>query len=91
METRLQMMCGYCLTGETQERKLFNLTGSGRNGKTALCSVLQTILGAFYGVGHSDLFIANPNGRSSCGGPEPHKAMLRGKRLCVLAETGEAN
>ena len=91
METRLQMMCGYCLTGSTQERKLFNLTGSGRNGKTALCSYLQAILGPFYGVGHSDLFIANSNGRGSCGGPEPHKAMLRGKRLCVLAETGEAD
>jgi phage/plasmid-associated DNA primase len=86
METRLQMMGGYWLTGETAERKLFNLTGAGRNGKTAFCSLFQAMLGSFYCVGHEDLFLSN--GRGSAGGAEPHKAVLRGKRLVVLAETG---
>jgi hypothetical protein len=88
MEKRLQMMGGYWLTGETTERKLFNLTGAGRNGKTAFCSLFQTMLDCFYCVGHPDLFLKHTGGSGgSAGGAEPHKAILRGKRLVVLAET----
>ena len=45
------------------------------------------MLGEFYCVGHGDLFLANDGRAPSAGAAEPHKAVLRGKRLVVLAET----
>ena len=41
----LKQTLGYCLTGDTSERKFYILTGSGRNGKSELVKLLQRVLG----------------------------------------------
>ena len=84
MEEHVQITGGYFLTGRTDERVFWNPTGTGRNGKTTFFGIFQAILGPLYCVAHRDLFMKH---RQSSGGAEPHKAMLRGKRLAILAET----
>ena len=39
----IQVLCGYALTGETREEKLFFLYGSGANGKSKFLETLTYI------------------------------------------------
>lgn len=42
----LQRLVGYCLSGRTDEQKLFFLFGNGANGKTTLLKILEYLLGS---------------------------------------------
>jgi hypothetical protein len=87
----MQQVMGYLLTGELSLRKMFNLVGSGRNGKSMLMYIMQKILGPLYCVGTNAL-LTNKNGskpESNKTGPDPSRAALKGKRLYVLPELAE--
>ena len=43
----LQVLCGYCLTGSTQEQCMYFLHGNGRNGKSTFMDVLARVLGDY--------------------------------------------
>ena len=73
------------LSGLTDERKFYNITGSGLNGKSAQYTLLRKCLGPLYLVAHRALYIKGDDRHK--GGPEPHKVALKCKRVSVLQET----
>lgn len=44
----VQRVCGYCLTGNTQEHDFYFLYGSGANGKSTMIKTLMALLGSDY-------------------------------------------
>lgn len=54
----VQRAAGYSATGSVGEQCLFFLYGSGRNGKSTLVSVLQTLLGQYGRTGSPDLLLS---------------------------------
>lgn len=80
----LQMVLGYMLTGETNERALFILWGKGANGKSTLFDLLQKILCNFHIQASKDVFIKRDRNRA---GASPHLVSLMGARLAVFSET----
>lgn len=83
LQTYLQRIAGYCLSGDTGERCLFVLQGIGANGKTTFLNVLSDLLGD-YAVNTP---IESLMSRSTTGIPNDI-ARLRGARL-VTASEGE--
>ncbi len=79
----LTQIMGYCLTGETTERKFYVLHGHAMNGKSTLMDTLHRILKTFYVQLSDDVFI--DKGRS--GGATPELMPLLGARVGVLSET----
>ena len=41
----VQRVLGYCLTGSTEEQKMFVLHGSGQNGKSTLIETVRDVIG----------------------------------------------
>jgi len=80
--TYLQSLCGYCLTGETKEQKLFFLFGDGGNGKSVFLNTLKDILGSYASSAAMDAFTASKNERHPT-----DLAMLSGSRLVTASET----
>jgi putative DNA primase/helicase len=78
----LQRMCGYALTGVTQEHALFFLYGTGANGKSVFLNTVAGILGDYARTAPIETFIATRN--------EQHPtdiAGLQGARLVTAFET----
>jgi putative DNA primase/helicase len=76
---------GYSLAGVTTEHIFMFLYGTGANGKTTFCEVLQSAFGE-YGMRASDSILrVSANGRE----PEGAIAEIFGKRLILGAETAE--
>lgn len=76
----LQRVAGYCLTGHTQEQKLFFLHGDGENGKNTFVETLAALLGDY----------AQAADQNFLSGSDEHStqiAGLRGKRLVYADET----
>jgi putative DNA primase/helicase len=82
LESYLQRMFGYCLTGSTREHALFFLYGTGANGKSVFVNILLAILGDYGINAPMETFMASRNDRHPT-----ELAMLRGARLVVAAET----
>jgi len=77
---------GYCLTGETTERTLWILTGSGSNGKSRLLTLLDLIMTRFFATLSEAVLIDNEKVGA---GATPELVPLLTARLGILSETSE--
>ncbi len=82
MQSYLQRMVGYALTGSTQEHALFFLYGTGANGKSVFVNVLTTILGDYAANAPMDTFMETRTDRHPT-----DMAGLRGARFVAAIET----
>ena len=82
LQAYLQRVCGYCLTGRTQEHVLFFLYGTGANGKTVFINTISGIMGDYAATAPLDLFLEKRNEEHPTG-----LAHLRGARLVIATET----
>ncbi len=82
LQSFLQRIAGYCLTGATSAHALFFLFGMGSNGKSVFLDTLAGILGDYAKTAPIETFTA------STGDKHPTDlAMLRGARLVTAVET----
>ena len=82
----LQRVCGYCLTGFTEEHAMFFCWGTGANGKSTFSSVLLGI----FGTGPSGYAAVAPISTFLASNTEQHPtdlAMLQSVRLVIAQET----
>src|SRR5258708_5585814 len=81
----IQRMCGYALTGSTQEQCLFFLYGRGANGKSVLLNTVAGVLGDHYHkTAPIETFTESHTERHPT-----ELAGLRGARLVTAIETEE--
>ncbi|MEI2757103.1 MAG: phage/plasmid primase, P4 family [Chitinophagaceae bacterium] len=78
----LQRVCGYCLSGSTEEQVFFFLHGQGANGKSVFLQVLAAVFGDYAATAALDTFMTSQSDRHST-----DLAGLRGARLVVVTET----
>lgn len=86
----LQRALGYCLTGSTEEHKLFIAIGSGANGKNVLLDTVQRIFGSYCQTIPPEALMANKLGVDA-ERPSPTTAMLAGARLAISSESKEGH
>lgn len=79
----VQRAVGYSLTGQTTEDKFFMAYGSGRNGKTTLFGVIQTMLGDYASTASSSLILSQGNFPKQ----SYDLAALIGTRFVTVSET----
>lgn len=84
MQTYLQRIAGYCLTGLTTEHALFFIYGPGGNGKSVFLNMLVHILGDYAMSAPMDTFTS-----SKFSSHPTELAMLKGARLVTASETEE--
>jgi putative DNA primase/helicase len=82
LQSYLQRMVGYALTGSTQEHALFFLYGTGANGKSVFVNTLVTILGDYATNAPMDTFMETRTDRHPT-----DMAGLRGARFVAAIET----
>ncbi len=82
VEGFLQRMCGYALTGTTQEHALFFLHGTGANGKSVFLNTISGVLGDYAKTAPIETFIDAKNERHPT-----DLAGLQGARLVTAVET----
>ena len=82
LQNYLRRMCGYCLTGSTQEHALFFFYGTGANGKSVFTTALQGILGDYARSCPQELFTETRNEQHPCA-----VAALQSVRLALTQET----
>jgi len=81
LESYLQRVCGYCLTGDISEQVAFLCYGLGANGKSVLLNTLLALMGDYAGPAAPNLLLSQRN--------EPHPtglADLQGRRVAVANE-----
>lgn len=79
----LQILLGYCLTGETKLRCILIFWGKGSNGKSTLCDLLKNIMKKFHTAADKKIFIKQERGSSHTS----HLMPLLNSRVAVLSET----
>lgn len=84
LQSYLQRMAGYALTGDIREEKLFFLYGTGGNGKGTFLNTIQAIMGDYALTASTETFTANAGNRHLT-----ELARLQGARLVVAQETEE--
>ena len=82
LQSYLQRMIGYCLTGSTAAHALFFLYGTGANGKSVFTNVIATILGDYATTSPMDTFVETRGDRHPT-----DLAGLRGARFVTAIET----
>lgn len=82
LQTFMQRMAGYCLTGSVREHALFFLYGCGANGKSTFVDVLAWLMGDYATVAAMEAFTATQGDRHPA-----DLAALRGARLVTAHET----
>ncbi len=82
LQTYLQRMVGYCLTGVTSAHALFFRYGTGANGKSVFANVISTILGDYATSASMDTFVETRGDRHPT-----DLAGLRGARFVTAIET----
>jgi len=82
LQSYLQRMVGYALTGSTQEHALSFLYGTGANGKSVFVNTLATILGDYATNAPMDTFMETRTDRHPT-----DMAGLRGARFVAAIET----
>jgi putative DNA primase/helicase len=82
LQSCLQRMVGYCLTGATSAHALFFLYGTGANGKSVFVNVISTILGDYAANAPMDTFMEARGDRHPT-----DLAGLRGARFVSSIET----
>lgn len=80
----LQQICGYALTGSTEEHAMFFVYGPGGNGKSVFLNTLSGVLGDYSRASSMDTLTVSKNDRHPT-----ELAMLRGARLVTASETEE--
>ena len=81
----LARAAGYSLTGITREQVIFMCLGDGANGKSTFLNALGAVLGDYAGHATSGCFEQPHHGETLSN----DVAMLAGKRLVTVEETGE--
>ncbi|ARK50054.1 phage/plasmid primase, P4 family [Burkholderia pseudomallei] len=82
LQSYLQRVAGYALTGSTEEHATFFLYGTGANGKSVFLNTLATILGDYAGNAPMDMFMDTRSDRHPT-----DLASLRGARFVSAIET----
>jgi putative DNA primase/helicase len=82
LQSYMQRMVGYCLTGVTSAHALFFLYGTGANGKSVFANVISTILGDYAATASMDTFVETRGDRHPT-----DLAGLRGARFVTAIET----
>lgn len=82
----LRRLCGYLLVGDVSEQALHFLHGTGSNGKSVFCEVLQRLLGDYATVASPDLVMLKRHG-----GIPNDVARLRGVRAVFMNETSQGS
>lgn len=82
LQTYLQRVAGYCLTGSTREQVFFFFHGTGANGKSVFLQTLSAVLGNYAATAAPGTFTASRSDRHLT-----ELAGLRGARLVVAFET----
>jgi putative DNA primase/helicase len=82
LQSYLQRMVGYCLTGVTSAHALFFLYGTGANGKSVFANVIASILGDYACTAPMDTFVETRGDRHPT-----DLAGLRGARFVTAIET----
>ena len=80
----VQRMCGYCLSGDRREQKLFFAHGQGSNGKSTLLDILMWMMGSYALKLPTAALMMSKNERHPT-----ELAQLHGKRLAVSNELEE--
>ncbi len=86
----LQTLAYYALTGDTNEHKAFNITGTGCNGKSVFTNTLMNVWGDYARKVPNE--IITKQGRAGAGDESkasPQTAMLKGTRLACTTELEE--
>ncbi|GAQ90320.1 hypothetical protein KFL_006270020 [Klebsormidium nitens] len=84
----MQRLWGYAMNGRTSEEIIVFLLGSGGNGKGVCKQMLETTLGAYYGVMSKDAVVKPPGQRApSKGAATGYLAELQGLRVAITDET----
>lgn len=86
----VQRMAGYCLTGESNEEKIFFLYGPGGTGKGTFIETLGYALGDYSESMPVEILLSSKLSKEG-NGPTPYKAMLKGVRLALSSESGIGN
>jgi len=79
----IQKLCGYCLSGDIGEQKVFFLWGAGENGKSTFLDVIMAILGDYAMSCPAETFMVKD---FSGNGPNNDLARLKGARCVTAAE-----
>ena len=87
VQTYLQDLAGYLLTGETNVQKLWILHGRGANGKTVLIRTLLDLLGDYGQQAPRSVLL----GAEKHGGPRTDIVRLDGMRFVALTETDRSD
>lgn len=78
----LRRIAGYSMTGDTSERAIFILYGSGANGKSKFLEAISYVLGDYARHTRADVLLTKRNNDST------HEvAVLRGARLVTASES----
>lgn len=84
LQSFMQRVAGYALTGETREQALFFLYGTGANGKSVFLNTISGIMGDYATTASVETFID-----SKTQSHPTDLAALRGARLVTAIETEE--
>jgi putative DNA primase/helicase len=85
LQSYIQRMAGYVLTGSVREEVMFVLYGTGNNGKSTFRETVHSLLGDYALAADAGLLIE----RKTPGGATPELARLNGRRLVSINETSE--
>jgi putative DNA primase/helicase len=85
LQSYIQRVAGYALTGSVREETMFVLYGTGNNGKSTFRETLHTILGDYALAADAGLLTE----RKIAGGATEEIARLRGRRFVAVNETAE--
>jgi len=85
LQSYIQRVVGYTLTGSAREEVMFVLYGTGNNGKSTFRETVHSLVGDYALASDAGLLIE----RNTPGGATPELARLRGRRLVSINETSE--
>jgi putative DNA primase/helicase len=85
MFTYMQMVMGYCLTGEHHEQSFFMLFGPGSTGKSRLLKVVRNLVGPYA----CELDKKHLMQKRAMQTADEHLARLRGARIATATEVGQ--
>jgi putative DNA primase/helicase len=85
LQSYIQRVVGYALTGSVREEVMFVLYGTGNNGKSTFRETVHSFFGDYALAADAGLLIE----RKTPGGATPELARLKGRRLVSINETSE--
>lgn len=83
----MQLVMGYCLTGEVKEQSFFMLFGDGQTGKSTWLNVMRMLVGPYAG----ELDKKHLMQKRAMQTADEHLARLKGARLATAVEVGQTD